>query len=264
MSRKGPTSVIRVGEVSKVNYEAGTIEVTYKDRDDSVTSEICMFSNALYRMPVVGTLVAVLHNSDSAEMGTCIGTFWNAENVPVDGAQGLYRYDYNDEQGVAFETYDGNTGDYESLIDGNTKETVQKSAEVNVSENVTSSVGGDVDATVGGSVSSTVSGDAAHEVSGDVTHNVGGDVTFTVSGDMVFNVGGSTVKVCQDGTIEITGNTIKIEGTTINMSGSTVNIEGSSGDCKINNISLVNHKQTFDGAAVAGPYTVSGMTGKPQ
>ena len=219
MSRKGPTSVIRVGEVSKVNYEAGTIEVTYKDRDDSVTSEICMFSNALYRMPVVGTLVAVLHNSDSAEMGTCIGTFWNAENVPVDGAQGLYRYDYNDEQGVAFETYDGNTGDYESLIDGNTKETVQKSAEVNVSENVTSSVGG--------------------------------DVTFTVSGDMVFNVGGSTVKVCQDGTIEITGNTIKIEGTTINMSGSTVNIEGSSGDCKINNISLVNHKQTFDGAAVA-------------
>lgn len=232
MSRKGPTSVIRVGEVSKVNYEAGTIEVTYKDRDDSVTSEICMFSNALYRMPVVGTLVAVLHNSDSAEMGTCIGTFWNAENVPVDGAQGLYRYDYNDEQGVAFETYDGNTGDYESLIDGNTKETVQKSAEVNVSENVTSSVGG--------------------------------DVTFTVSGDMVFNVGGSTVKVCQDGTIEITGNTIKIEGTTINMSGSTVNIEGSSGDCKINNISLVNHKQTFDGAAVAGPYTVSGMTGKPQ
>ena len=232
MSRKGPTSVIRVGEVSKVNYEAGTIEVTYKDRDDSVTSEICMFSNALYRMPVVGTLVAVLHNSDSAEMGTCIGTFWNAENVPVDGAQGLYRYDYNDEQGVAFETYDGNTGDYESLIDGNTKETVQKSAEVNVSENVTSSVGG--------------------------------DVTFTVSGDMVFNVGGSTVKVCQDGTIEITGNTIKIEGTTINMSGSTVNIEGSSGDCKINKISLVNHKQTFDGAAVAGPYTVSGMTGKPQ
>ena len=232
MSRKGPTSVIRVGEVSKVNYEAGTIEVTYKDRDDSVTSEICMFSNALYRMPVIGTLVAVLHNSDSAEMGTCIGTFWNAENVPVDGAQGLYRYDYNDEQGVAFETYDGNTGDYESLIDGNTKETVQKSAEVNVSENVTSSVGG--------------------------------DVTFTVSGDMVFNVGGSTVKVCQDGTIEITGNTIKIEGTTINMSGSTVNIEGSSGDCKINNISLVNHKQTFDGAAVAGPYTVSGMTGKPQ
>ena len=38
-------SVIRVGEVSKVNYDKGTIEVAYKDRDDSVTDEICMVSN---------------------------------------------------------------------------------------------------------------------------------------------------------------------------------------------------------------------------
>ena len=30
-------SVIRIGEVSKVNYDKGTIEVAYKDRDDSVT-----------------------------------------------------------------------------------------------------------------------------------------------------------------------------------------------------------------------------------
>ena len=43
------SSVIRIGSVSKVNYEDGTIEVTYEDRADSVTDEICMVSNALVR-----------------------------------------------------------------------------------------------------------------------------------------------------------------------------------------------------------------------
>ena len=101
------SSVIRIGSVSKVNYEDGTIEVTYEDRADSVTDEICMVSNAMYRMPVVGKLVCVLHNSDSQEMGTCIGTIWNEDNKPVEGKKGRYRHDYNDEQGKAFEQYDG-------------------------------------------------------------------------------------------------------------------------------------------------------------
>ena len=34
------SSVIRIGTVSKVNYEDGTIEVAYEDRDGSVTDEI--------------------------------------------------------------------------------------------------------------------------------------------------------------------------------------------------------------------------------
>lgn len=85
-------SVIRIGEVSKVNYDKGTIEVAYKDRDDSVTDEICMVSNNLYRMPVVGQMACVLHNSADQEMGTCIGTFWNDDNKPPGGKEGLYRY----------------------------------------------------------------------------------------------------------------------------------------------------------------------------
>lgn len=107
------SSVIRIGTVSKVNYEDGTIEVAYEDRDGSVTDEICVVSNALYRMPVVGAMVCVLHNSDSQEMGTCIGTFWNEDNKPVGGKKQRYRYDYNDKKGKAFEQYDGDSGDYE-------------------------------------------------------------------------------------------------------------------------------------------------------
>lgn len=202
-------SVIRVGEVSKVNYDKGTIEVAYKDRDDSVTDEICMVSNNLYRMPVVGQMACVLHNSADQEMGTCIGTFWNDDNKPPSGKEGLYRYDYNDKQGVAYESYDGKSGNYEEKIDGNTTETVGKNA----------------------------------------THKIGGDLKFIV--------GGSTVTLTQ-------GGTIKIEGTDVEIKGSTVNISGGSGDCKINGISLVNHLHGHDGGATAGPYTVAGVTGKPQ
>lgn len=53
------SSVIRIGTVSKVNYEDGTIEVAYEDRDGSVTDEICVVSNALYRMPVVGAMMII-------------------------------------------------------------------------------------------------------------------------------------------------------------------------------------------------------------
>ena len=189
-------SVIRIGAVSKVNYEDGTIEVAYEDRDGSVTDEICVVPTALYRMPVVGAMACVLHNSDSQD------------NKPVGGKKQRYRYDYNDKQGEAFEQYDGDSGDYEEKIDGNAKETIGK------------------------------------------------NLDFTVGGDMTFKVGGSTVKVCQSGTIEITGTTVKITG-------ATVNISGGSGDCKINGVSLVNHKHEHDGSAKAGPYTVSGNTGVP-
>lgn len=202
-------SVVRIGEVSKVNYDKGTIEVAYKDRDDSVTDEICMVSNNLYRMPVVGQMACVLHNSADQEMGTCIGTFWNDDNKPPGGKEGLYRYDYNDKQGVAYESYDGESGDYEEKIDGNVKETVGKNA----------------------------------------THKIGGDLKFIV--------GSSTVTLTQ-------GGTIKIEGTDVEIKGSTVNISGGSGDCKINGISLVKHIHGHDGGATAGPYTVAGVTGKPQ
>lgn len=92
---------------------------------------------------------------------------------------------------------------------------------------------------------------------------VGKNVEYTVKGDMTFKVGSSTVKVCQNGTVEIKGVTLNFNGTTVNIKGSTVNISGGSGDCKINGISLVNHKHTHSGAATAGPYVVAGETGTP-
>lgn len=184
-----------------------SVDETYED-ETGKSARYFPATAAMVTAPDCGHMVCVLHNSDSQEMGTCIGTFWNEDNKPVGGKKQRYRYDYNDKKGKAFEQYDGDSGDYEEKIDGNAKETIGK------------------------------------------------NLDFTVGGDVTFKVGASTVKVCQSGTIEITGTTVKITG-------ATVNISGGSGDCKINGVSLVNHKHEHDGSAKAGPYTVSGNTGVP-
>ena len=49
---------IRVGRVSAVNYEAGTISVVYEDRDGSVTKDIPMLSHE-YMMLWIGWLTWV-------------------------------------------------------------------------------------------------------------------------------------------------------------------------------------------------------------
>ena len=42
---------IRFGKVSNINYKTGCMEVTYEDREDSVTDMIPMLANAGFKMP---------------------------------------------------------------------------------------------------------------------------------------------------------------------------------------------------------------------
>ena len=61
--------VNRVGRVSAINYEAGTISVVYEDQDGSVTKDVPMLSHE-YFMPEVGMQVAVCHLSNGVEYAT--------------------------------------------------------------------------------------------------------------------------------------------------------------------------------------------------
>ena len=45
------SSEVRLGNVSSIDYENGLCEVTYPDRDDTVTELVPMLSNREYRMP---------------------------------------------------------------------------------------------------------------------------------------------------------------------------------------------------------------------
>lgn len=60
----------RTGRVSAIDYEAGTYEVTYFDRGQSVTRKINAISNGEYKMPVIGQIVSVAHTSSGLAAAT--------------------------------------------------------------------------------------------------------------------------------------------------------------------------------------------------
>lgn len=103
-------NLIRTGRVSSIDYQAGTFEVTYFDRGQSVTQKINAISNGEYKMPNIGQMVSVIHNSNGTAAACSMGTIWNAANRPVEGYKGLFRKEYGTEPGQAFSRYDANTG----------------------------------------------------------------------------------------------------------------------------------------------------------
>jgi hypothetical protein len=71
------SSEVRFGNVSSIDYEAGKCEVTYPDRDDTVTEMVPFLSNGEYQTPEVDDLVLVLHPGESPEDAVVVGTVWN-------------------------------------------------------------------------------------------------------------------------------------------------------------------------------------------
>ncbi len=93
---------VRVGRVSSINYEAGTVRVVYLDKSDKTTAELPVFCGmGEYQMPQINDAVLVLHLSNDSSIGIVMGRFWSAKNIPVQGAEGVYRKVF-DSSGTAF------------------------------------------------------------------------------------------------------------------------------------------------------------------
>lgn len=103
-------SEIRIGKVSSVNYAQGMVRVTYPDRDDSVTAEIPVFSfTDEYKMPKVGSQVLVVHLSNGAAAGVCLGHYWNEKNTSKATGEGVFRKELGQDYGEAFIEFKGGT-----------------------------------------------------------------------------------------------------------------------------------------------------------
>lgn len=82
---------IRVGRVSSVNYEAGTVDVILRDEEDSVRHGLPVFS-AEYQMPGINDMVVVIFqsNSGSRDQGYVVGTPFSEANRPKISGKGVY------------------------------------------------------------------------------------------------------------------------------------------------------------------------------
>ena len=98
--------LIRIGKISKIDYETGMAEVTYPDMDNSVTALFPIVNlNEEYKMPEIGEEVLVLHLSNGAASGLILGPFWNEANKPAVNGKNVYRKEFSKSKGTAYIQY---------------------------------------------------------------------------------------------------------------------------------------------------------------
>lgn len=243
-------STNRTGRVSAIDYEAGTYEVTYFDRGKSVTRQINAMSNGEYKMPCVGQVVSLAHNSNGTAAGTTTGTVWNKTNKPAEGYKGLYRKEYGtSRKGQAYSRYDENTGVYTQYVDKRTGRTCNGEIFDEAKGPVSVIAGGQLQLKSSGASASiqaktgmgivagtTVAIEAGTfmslEATGAMSISAGGDFKFNIGGDSEEKRKGTTKQEYLDNVEqEVTGDVLQtITGTvTRNVTGDvTLNINGAS------------------------------------
>lgn len=103
-------NISRVGKVSSINYENGTIRVTYPAMDNAVTEEFPVINmGGEYFMPAIGDRVLVLHLSNGAATGFVLGKFWDADNKPAEHGADIFRKEMAKKAGEAYLRYNGTT-----------------------------------------------------------------------------------------------------------------------------------------------------------
>lgn len=244
-------SINRTGRVSSIDYASGTYEVTYWDRGKSVTQKINAQSNGVYKMPRVGDIVSVCHNSNGPEAGTAMGSIWNKKNRPAEGFKGLCRREYGSVPGKAYSRYDENTGIYTQYVDKRTGRNCNGEIFDEAKGPITLVAGGRAQIkSSGGSIgfsaaqgmgmaagkSITIdSGEAISLEAGTEISINGNDIKINASGSITLIVNGAVVKIGAGGEIRMESSS------KITLSSPNIDIKGDSGDVIINNISMIKH-----------------------
>lgn len=261
-------STNRTGRVSAIDYKAGTYEVTYFDRGKSVTRQINAMSNGEYKMPTIGQVVSVAHNSNGTAAATTTGTVWNKTNRPAEGYKGLYRKEYASKQGQAYDRYDENTGVYTQYVDKRTGRNCKgeiydeakgpisliaggqiqlKSSASSVSMNAKTGVG-----IVAGTAISIEAGTfVSVEAGADMSLNVAGKFDLSAKKGLEFNIEGGEAKLTINGaviTVSEAGDVDVTSPTKITLSAPEITASAAAGDLTIQGVSLVNHTHKNSGS----------------
>lgn len=102
--------VIRIGEVSSVNYKTGMVSVVYKDQDNAVTDMLpCLSLDDEYKMPAVGDDVVCLHFPNGMAAGICLGKYWNEDNRSALTGKDVFRKELARQAGKAYIQYKNGT-----------------------------------------------------------------------------------------------------------------------------------------------------------
>lgn len=96
------SDIIRVGYISAVNYEEGTAQVVYKDRDNCASPYMPLWSNE-YNMPEIDTMVYVVHLPNGGTRGMILVPPFTDDNRPAEGKKGIWRKDFGDGSHIRYD-----------------------------------------------------------------------------------------------------------------------------------------------------------------
>jgi len=86
--------LIRIGTVTSVNYQEGTVKIIQPDRDNSISFDLPLMSFE-YNPPLKGDMVIVVFLPEDSTQGFVIGKPFNANNMPKNGNENIVRKDYD-------------------------------------------------------------------------------------------------------------------------------------------------------------------------
>jgi phage baseplate assembly protein V len=98
-------NMIRIGNVSTIDYNRGAVKVTFPDKDD-IVSDFLPYLSFEYNMPKVGDTVLCVFLPNGISKGFCLGQPYSLKNMPKQpGPQYYYKNIYDE----AFYQYDKNS-----------------------------------------------------------------------------------------------------------------------------------------------------------
>lgn len=99
---------IRHGTVSQADYDTGRIRVTYKEKQDCVSSWLEYFNfNGEYKVPAIGSSVIVLMLDSSK--GVALGGYFNKETQLIESGKGVFMKELGTTPGEATIAYANGT-----------------------------------------------------------------------------------------------------------------------------------------------------------
>lgn len=126
------SDMVRVGYISAVNYADGTAQVVYKDRDNTTSPYMPLWSNE-YDPPEIDTMVYVIHLPNGGTRGMILVPPYTEGNRPAEGKKGIWRKDFGD---GSYIRYDKGTKKLEVVCDSLTVEDLIVQGNLNVSNNI--------------------------------------------------------------------------------------------------------------------------------
>lgn len=84
---------IQIGTVIKVNYEAGTVDLSFPDKDNFICFDVALL-DTVYKMPNLNDQVLVVFLEDNTQ-GFVIGRPYNDKNKPSLTGKNIYENNMN-------------------------------------------------------------------------------------------------------------------------------------------------------------------------